>query len=86
MIAAMVKRAVLVATGVLLVLLLSPVALGQLDTTGTALTPPAGEIAVLIGSVVGVTLLVTGVALWLHRRRAVRTAAPPRGRRSRPAG
>jgi uncharacterized iron-regulated membrane protein len=38
-----------------------------------------------VGYVVGVTLLVTGVALWLHRRRTARTAVPPRARWSRPA-
>jgi len=80
------KRAVLVAAGVLLVLVVSPIAFGQLDTSGTALTPTAGEIAVLVGYVVGVTLLVTGVALWLHRRRTTRATAPPRARWSRPAG
>jgi hypothetical protein len=82
----MAKRAVLVAAGVLLVLVLSPIAFGQLDTSGTALTPTAGEIAVTVGYLVGFPLLVTGIVLWLHRRRTVRTATPPRARRSRRAG
>jgi hypothetical protein len=80
------KRGLLIAGGVLLLLLPLPVGFDQLDTSGTALTPPAGEIAVFVAYLVGVTLLVTGVALWLHRRRSVRAAEPPRARRSRPAG
>jgi hypothetical protein len=91
----MAKCAALVSLGLPGVHVLARVAFGQLDSTGTSLTPTAGEIAILVlalSMVAAVTYGLSYVLLRLRRQRSerarpgVRSAAPPRARRSPPAG
>ena len=64
------RRAVLVLLAVVAALVLAPLALAQVGSTGSALTPPAGEIQVFVLTVVALAVLTSGMLyLGLRRRR-----------------
>jgi hypothetical protein len=65
----MAKRAGLWALGVVLALVLWPVAFGMLEDEGTALVPPVGELLVLAFYLVVVAAVTFVVAFAARRRR-----------------
>jgi ABC-type branched-subunit amino acid transport system permease subunit len=83
----MAKRAALMTLGVVLLLVLFPVAFGQFDTDDRSLTPPAGELWVMALYLVLAAALTFLVSFFVLRRRgqrgALRSAGPPRAPRSR---
>jgi protein-S-isoprenylcysteine O-methyltransferase Ste14 len=68
----MAKRAALMTLGVVLLLVLFPVAFGQFDTDDRSLTPPAGELWILVLYLVlvaALTFLASYVVLRRHAQR-----------------
>ena len=84
----MARRAALVTLGVVLLLVLSPVAFGQWESDEGSLTPPAGELWIMVLYLVlagAMTFLVSYLVLRRRGQRGtLRSAGPPRAPRSRP--
>jgi|1186.fasta_scaffold73181_2 hypothetical protein len=73
----MARRAALWSLGVVLALVLWPVAFGMLDTDGGALVPPAGElvvVALFLALAAAMTFAVAYAVQWRRRRREQRAS------------